>query len=195
METVDLITIIEDSKISFKGSKELKEIREIQQIHSETYQHFKMMNNKLRQEIKQYQAELKKFELEIEKENPDEVHNQIVNQNLTYKKNMQNEIDHLEKKISETKSSIENIKNQLKMYREKDSNLKYQDHFIIPTKEQCLSLYTSITGIKWANNSSNNRELKGIVFTEEQNLMKPFQFNLDTTNNFDITNKLWELLE
>ena len=153
----------------------------------------------------QYEKEMMTIQEEIEKlshkaaQQTQQAENQATSNN-TYSEAIEN-LENRFQELQQASRSV-NLKNQKDIAKldqlvqqkqsiDQDRNAVVSEVIEKTKCKQFFDLYTNISGIEWNYNCSDN-QVKGIVMSE--NDCNSFHFNRSDNTDFEITNKLWELL-
>ena len=120
----------------------------------------------------------------------------------SYKRNMdelQDELERIRGKTRDVQRQLDDANQQIQTYTEISDDVEELDSLEMEKKEEVprlrrqLSMHATATGIKWDYDRVD--ALVGEVSIPEKKILKRFCIDLDQHSNFEVANKVWDIID
>ncbi|KAF2074150.1 hypothetical protein CYY_004553 [Polysphondylium violaceum] len=206
MSTKELLDALETTTRSFKEEKDLLILAQSQQLIKSYHQELYNSHQQFRHILEVNTRKVNELEKLVDVEDTLEMHQEKMVELNREKLELEKNIELFENDISIFKKELDLMSQTKKELEDKEKHLNLERNFIVPDQQFCLSLYSNITGTKWSDNNSSNGggksttkdTLSGVIFplNENQNkIIQPFSIDKKSLTEFQIVNRMWELIE
>jgi len=188
---IELERIVQETIETFTYAPEFDTIREINQYVAQIEHNYKTRHETYSSTMNDLTEGIQKLQKESAALNLSEF--QLQKRDLESKKlRCEEKIAQLSRARLHTSQSIEKVRSQLAQLEKTKESYEVESGDDVPRLRHALDLYIQLSSMKW-DFDAPSQLVGGTLFFNDR--VKQFELNKGTTSPYDLTNKIWELLD